>query len=108
MDSSLCGLGKSAPSPVLSTIKEFREEYESHVLDNFCPTGKCAELFDFWINPDLCKGCTLCAKECPTNAITGEKKEPHKIAQQDCTKCGTCRTTCKFGAVEAVRVGTYQ
>ena len=107
MDSSLCGLGKSAPSPVLSTIKEFREEYESHVIDKFCPTGKCTELFDFWINPDICVGCTLCAKECPTNAITGEKKEPHNIAQQDCTKCGTCRTTCKFGAVEAVRVGTH-
>jgi len=107
MDASLCGLGKSAPSPILSTIKEFREEYESHVVDKFCPTGKCANLFDFWIDPDLCKGCTLCAKACPTDAISGEKKEPHQIAQENCTKCGSCRSTCKFNAIEVVKVGSH-
>ena len=106
MESSLCGLGKSAPSPVLSTIKEFRKEYESHVVDKFCPTGKCVNLFDFLIDPKLCKGCSLCIKVCPTNAITGEKKEPHTIAQNNCTKCGSCSSKCKFGAIKAVRVGT--
>lgn len=107
MDSSLCGLGKSAPSPVLSTIKEFRDEYTAHVIDKFCPTGKCAELFDFWINPETCKGCTLCAKVCPTDAISGAKKEPHEIHLEDCTKCGSCRSKCKFGSIEVVKVGAY-
>ena len=105
--SSLCGLGKSAPSPVLSTLKEFMSEYEAHVIDKFCPAGKCADLFDFWIDPDLCKGCTQCTKVCPTGAITGEKKEAHTIAQQDCTKCGSCRSTCKFNAIEVVKIGSH-
>ena len=97
--SSLCGLGKSAPNPVLSTINEFREEYEKHIIDKKCPAGVCRELTVFSIDPQKCTGCMLCVKPCPTAAITGEKKKPHVIDESLCTKCGACRLVCKDDAV---------
>lgn len=96
---SLCGLGKSASSPVLSTLRHFRDEYVAHVKYKYCPTGKCKGLIQFEIDPELCRGCTLCAKKCPVNAISGEKGKTHVIDQTVCTKCGTCVQICKFQAV---------
>lgn len=97
---SLCGLGKTAPNPVLSTLRHFREEYEAHVKHKYCPTGKCKKLTRFWIDEDLCKGCTLCATKCAIGAIKGEKKQPHKIDQTLCRKCGVCVEVCKFQAIK--------
>lgn len=99
---SLCGLGKTAPNPVLSTLKYFRKEYESHVIDKFCPTGRCKTLAKPKINVAKCKGCTMCIKVCPVNAITGDKKQPHVINEEICIKCGACATKCKFNAIEGV------
>ncbi len=97
--SSLCGLGKSAPNPVLSTINEFRDEYEKHITDKTCPAGVCRELTVFSIDPERCTGCMLCVKPCPTAAITGEKKKAHTINEALCIKCGACRLVCKDDAV---------
>lgn len=96
---SLCGLGKSAPSPILSTIRQFREEYDAHVTDRRCPTGNCKALMPITIDPERCKGCTLCVRVCPVNAISGSKKEPHVIDPALCIKCGACITACKFNAL---------
>jgi NADH:ubiquinone oxidoreductase subunit F (NADH-binding) len=99
---SLCGLGQSAPNPVLTTIKYFRNEYESHINDKWCQTGTCKTLCTFIIDKDKCKGCAMCAKKCPAKAITGEKKLPHLIGQLECIKCRSCYEACKFGAVTIV------
>jgi NADH-quinone oxidoreductase subunit F len=99
-DSSLCGLGKSAPSPVLSTLHQFREEYEAHVSHKVCPTGQCTSLVPITIDAVLCKGCTMCTRSCPVQAITGEKKMPHVIDAMKCIKCGACISTCKFNAIK--------
>jgi len=99
---SLCGLGKTAPSPVLSTLRHFRAEYEAHVHGKTCPAGECKALARPEINPALCKGCTACVKKCPVNAITGERKQPHSINASLCIKCGVCAQTCKFNAIAGV------
>ena len=104
MDGTLCALGGTAPNPVLTTIKYFRDEYEAHVNEKRCPAGKCKALITYFIDPEACTGCTLCAKKCPTNCIAGDKKQPHVIDVGNCIKCDTCRQVCKFDAVK-VRSG---
>ena len=98
-DTALCGLGKSAPLPVLSTLKVFRDEYEEHVRDKKCRTGTCKALASYVISPDLCKGCSKCARNCPVGAITGELKSPYTIDQSKCIKCGACADNCPFKAI---------
>lgn len=99
---SLCGLGQSAPNPVLTTIRYFRDEYEAHIQDKRCPAHECKALLSYRINPLSCTGCTLCARKCPTSAITGKVKEAHIIDEQKCIKCDQCRLVCKFSAVEII------
>lgn len=97
---SLCGLGRAAPNPVLSTIRHFREEYETHIKDKKCPAKKCTSLVQYEIDAEKCVGCTLCAKNCPVDCISGERKQPHEIDQKKCIKCGRCFEVCKFAAVK--------
>ena len=98
-NTALCGLGKTAPSPVLSTIQNFRDEYEAHIYEKRCPAGTCTKLRRFVIDPDKCKGCSKCARNCPVGAISGQIKSPYVIDQEKCIKCGACVTNCAFGAV---------
>ena len=97
---ALCGLGKSAANPVVSTIKNFREEYEAHIFEKRCPAGACEKLKKIWIDPDLCKGCSKCARQCPVDAISGEIKKPFVIDSAKCIKCGACIDACAFHAVK--------
>ena len=98
-DSSLCALGQTAPNPVLTTTRFFRDEYDAHIRDKRCPAHSCKSLFIYQIDPEACKGCRLCAKNCPQEAISGERKEPHVIDQELCVKCGICFEVCPFDAV---------
>ena len=99
-DSSLCGLGQTGPNPVLSTLRYFRDEYLAHIRDRRCPAGVCHELICYIIDPEVCTGCTLCARKCPQGAIAGDKKQPHTIDAAQCVKCGLCLEVCKFDAVK--------
>ena len=97
---ALCGLGKSAPNPVVSTIKNFRHEYEAHIYEKRCPAGACQKLKRIYIDPELCKGCSKCARQCPVNAISGKVKEPFAIDLEKCIRCGSCISACPFGAIK--------
>lgn len=99
-DGALCGLGQTAPNPVLTTLKYFKNEYVEHIVDKKCAAHECVNLLRYEINADLCRGCTLCSKKCPVNAISGTVKNPHIIDMDKCIKCGNCKTVCKFNAVE--------
>lgn len=101
-ENSLCGLGQTAPNPVLSTLRYFREEYEAHVLERCCPSGVCKNLIQYRILPDKCTGCRACAKGCPVSAISGEVKQVHEIDQSICTKCGLCIDTCRYDAITVI------
>ena len=98
-DGSLCGLGQTSPNPVLTTIRYFRDEFEAHISDHHCPAGECRELITYSIDKDACVGCTSCARQCPVQAISGERRSPHEIDPTLCIKCGNCKTACRFGAV---------
>jgi ferredoxin len=98
---SLCGLGQTAPNPLLSTLRYFRNEYEAHIVDKFCPSGVCRKLFAYFIVPEKCPGCGLCLKACTQKAITGTKKVPHVIDQALCIQCGECYKVCNLDAIVA-------
>lgn len=98
-DNSLCGLGQTAPNPVLATMHYFRDEYVAHVVDKKCPAGVCKALLSYSIEADKCRGCTACARVCPAGAISGSVKQPHSIDTSKCLKCGACMEKCRFGAI---------
>ncbi len=98
-DSSLCALGQTAPNPVLTTIEHFRDEYDAHIRDKRCPACSCKSLVGYEIDAEACRGCGLCAKNCPQEIISGQRKEPHEIDQTGCIKCGACFEVCPFDAV---------
>jgi NADH:ubiquinone oxidoreductase subunit F (NADH-binding)/(2Fe-2S) ferredoxin len=100
ISTSLCGLGQTAPNPVLSTVRYFRDEYESHIKEQWCKAGVCRNLCSFWIDENLCKGCGACLRGCPSKAIIGEKKKPHKIIQELCVQCRSCFEACKFKSIQ--------
>jgi Na+-translocating ferredoxin:NAD+ oxidoreductase RNF subunit RnfB len=99
-DTSLCALGQSAPNPILSGLRYFREEYEEHLFERKCHAKVCKDILTFEIDPELCSGCGLCAKKCSVDAIIGEKKQPHQILQAKCAKCGMCFETCRLNAIQ--------
>jgi ferredoxin len=101
-ETALCGLGKTAPNPVLSTLRYFRSEYEAHINDKKCPAGMCKALISYSIYADKCNGCGVCLRGCPHQAIAGKKKEQHVIDARLCQKCGICRSECKFDAIRVV------
>jgi NADH-quinone oxidoreductase subunit F len=101
-ETSLCGLGQTAPNPVLTTLRYFRDEYEAHIKEKRCPALRCKKLITYEIDPGLCKGCTLCAKACPVDAITGERKKPFVIDRETCIRCGLCMDRCRFDAIRVV------
>ena len=103
-DTALCALGSTAANPVLTTLRYFRDEYEAHINEKYCPAGVCKNLFQYEIDPDACTGCEACKKKCPVEAISGEKKEVHVIDLATCTQCGICYDTCRFGAIRKARV----
>jgi len=96
---SLCGLGQTAPNPVLTTLRYFKHEYIAHIQEKRCPAGACTALLKYEIIPEKCVGCTACARKCPVNCISGSVKQPHVIDQDKCIKCGACYKTCKFNAI---------
>ena len=98
-DGALCGLGQTAPNPVLTTIKYFRNEYEAHINDKKCPAHECAEMLTYTVDAEKCRGCTLCKRNCPVNAISGEVKQAHVIDDSICIKCGKCMSVCRFDAI---------
>ena len=98
-DTSLCGLGQSAPNPVLSTIRFYKDEYEAHIGEKRCPAHVCKHLLVYSINAEKCVGCTACARQCPAQAIAGKVRKAHVIDQSKCIKCGSCYETCRFGAI---------
>jgi NADH-quinone oxidoreductase subunit F len=100
-DGALCGLGQTAPNPVLTTLRYFKEEYIAHIAEKRCPAGECAALKRYEIDAAKCKGCTLCSKVCPAKAISGDMKKAHVIDVAKCIKCGACAEACRFGAVRA-------
>ena len=102
INGSLCGLGQTAPNPVLTTLKYFRHEYEAHINDKTCPAKKCKALITYKVVEETCTGCTVCARNCPVNAISGERKELHIIDEEVCTRCGVCYTVCKFEAIDII------
>jgi NADP-reducing hydrogenase subunit HndC len=101
---SLCGLGQTAPNPVLTTIRYFPEEYDAHINERFCPSGTCKALFRLKIDPKRCNGCGRCLKVCPVDAVEGEKKQPHMIVGEKCITCGSCRDVCPRNSVQVHRV----
>ena len=101
-NASLCGLGKTATLPVVSTMKYFRDEYIAHVVDKKCPAGQCKALLNYVIDPEKCKGCSKCSRVCPAGAITGEIRKPFVIDTSKCIKCGACMDACNFDAVKRV------
>jgi Pyruvate/2-oxoacid:ferredoxin oxidoreductase delta subunit len=98
---SMCGLGQTSPNPVLTTIRYFRDEYDAHIREGRCPAGVCKAMITYRILADKCTGCTLCARNCPADAITGKRREVHVIDPELCTRCDTCRQVCRFDAVVA-------